>query len=324
MEKRGVSPLIATVLIIGFTVALGIMIFLWGGDLLKMMLGEASDIEASTSACADTNIVLSNAQQIAPGKLNFLAENTGNRDIKSIIVRCNGNIGSVSINKKGLKSSSMKAYVAQFNPEVVGNVQKIEVLTTVVGDDQKSTTCAPGKELDATINERIQEYWENYASDGNVNLWEECDNAAAPSMFPPDAEDELLDCTDVGYTGGVLACTDEGLIDTSGCTGTSTCGNGVLDGSEDCDNDANWFPIFFSGLSCESIGFDGGQLTCSDSCIVDISFCTVTDHNGEVNDVWEDVENWEDPTLYTTPSGGGPGTRSPVGSPGGPGGPGTR
>ena len=35
MSKRGISPLIATVLIVGFTIALAAMIITWGGNFCK-------------------------------------------------------------------------------------------------------------------------------------------------------------------------------------------------------------------------------------------------------------------------------------------------
>ncbi|MBU1241223.1 hypothetical protein KJ865_16025, partial [Myxococcota bacterium] len=49
---------------------------------------------------------------------------------------------------------------------------------------------------------------------------------------------------------------------------TQLCGNGVLDSSEDCDGD------LFRGQSCSSLGFEGGYLTCADTCSLDITSCT--------------------------------------------------
>ena len=37
MKKRGISPLIATVLIIGFTIVLAAAIFQWGGSLVNKL-----------------------------------------------------------------------------------------------------------------------------------------------------------------------------------------------------------------------------------------------------------------------------------------------
>jgi subtilisin-like proprotein convertase family protein len=59
--------------------------------------------------------------------------------------------------------------------------------------------------------------------------------------------------------------------DTGGGTGTGTgsggCGNGTIDPGEDCDSDD------LDGATCESEGFVGGTLACSDTCTLDTSGC---------------------------------------------------
>ncbi|MBS3159497.1 hypothetical protein J4436_01800 [Candidatus Woesearchaeota archaeon] len=47
-NKKGISPLIATVLVIGFTIVLGALVFKWGGDLFKKTTeetGKSSDLK---------------------------------------------------------------------------------------------------------------------------------------------------------------------------------------------------------------------------------------------------------------------------------------
>ncbi len=46
MDKRGISELIATVLIIGFTVALAAVIIIWGGRFVSETQG---DVDRSTT-----------------------------------------------------------------------------------------------------------------------------------------------------------------------------------------------------------------------------------------------------------------------------------
>jgi HEAT repeat protein len=46
------------------------------------------------------------------------------------------------------------------------------------------------------------------------------------------------------------------------------CGNGVIDGTEECDGSA------FGGATCSSEGFDGGTLTCTPSCLIETASCT--------------------------------------------------
>ncbi len=56
-------------------------------------------------------------------------------------------------------------------------------------------------------------------------------------------------CTDMGFTGGTLACSGTCTFDTSGCT-TTTCGNGVVDPGEECD-DGNTVPFDGCDSGCQ-------------------------------------------------------------------------
>jgi len=78
------------------------------------------------------------------------------------------------------------------------------------------------------------------------------------------------DCAAVGpFNGGTLACNANcQWFDYSGCTLTGpVCGNGVQEGVEQCDG------ADLSGMTCQSIGFDTGTLTCDANCGIDMSGC---------------------------------------------------
>jgi len=76
------------------------------------------------------------------------------------------------------------------------------------------------------------------------------------------------DCTDHGFTGGILACdADCGGFDTSLC-GDFECGNGVVEPGESCE------ATDLDGQTCTSQGFTGGTLACSGDCTFDTSGCT--------------------------------------------------
>jgi hypothetical protein len=61
---------------------------------------------------------------------------------------------------------------------------------------------------------------------------------------------------------------DEGCINTSSTKAecSKTCGNGAVDSGEDCDGSE------LGGETCESLGYDGGELSCA-SCSHDVSAC---------------------------------------------------
>ena len=79
-----------------------------------------------------------------------------------------------------------------------------------------------------------------------------------------------LTCTDLGYDSGVLACGPncDSIIE-SGCMQAPTCGNGLLDPGEACDGNN------LAGQTCQSLGYDGGSLSCTPGCLINTDACTL-------------------------------------------------
>ncbi len=87
-KKKGISPLIATVLIIGFTVALAAVIMVWGQGFIKGM-------QEKTEAGADVQLVcaqdvvmqVSNVCRDTPTTLKVTVKNDGSKALKKITLR---------------------------------------------------------------------------------------------------------------------------------------------------------------------------------------------------------------------------------------------
>lgn len=76
-------------------------------------------------------------------------------------------------------------------------------------------------------------------------------------------------CAGLGLGGGPLACLpDCSNFDTSGCMNQAACGNGTKDGTEQCDAGD------LGGQTCQTLGFDMGQLACSATCQFNTSGCS--------------------------------------------------
>lgn len=94
-----------------------------------------------------------------------------------------------------------------------------------------------------------------------------------------------MDCNDFGFDLGAAFCTPECVIDLGNC---STCGDGIVSGSESCDGDE------LGDNDCAVAGFHDGVLACNANCLgFDESGCTNCG-NGNV-DPDEDCEGDEVP-----------------------------
>ncbi|MAE13899.1 hypothetical protein CMO92_05005 [Candidatus Woesearchaeota archaeon] len=83
MNRKGLSPLIATILLISFAVALGAMIVNW-----------SADFESHVSECDSMNFQLQDVKGVKAicfneesGNLKFVLENSGEVDISSVLFR---------------------------------------------------------------------------------------------------------------------------------------------------------------------------------------------------------------------------------------------
>ena len=101
LNKRGVSPLIATVLLISFAVALGSVVLNWGRNL---------DISKPGDVCAGVSIkirhiISSEVCYAGSGKntfIQFILDNNGNADIDGISIWVTGTSGTKLLDFNGM------------------------------------------------------------------------------------------------------------------------------------------------------------------------------------------------------------------------------
>lgn len=134
INKKGISPLIATVLIIGFTVALAAVIMVWGSDFIK---GTTDDVAKTTEmqlACtnADFEIIECNLDTVT-------IENTGAITLKFIIRNENGALSATNLPAVGLNSLQISDPI--ICPGKDGNCGESITVFPVVTIDGVETTC---------------------------------------------------------------------------------------------------------------------------------------------------------------------------------------
>lgn len=88
----------------------------------------------------------------------------------------------------------------------------------------------------------------------------------------------LATCQSEGYGTGTLACLATCVgYDLAGCSGQGVCGNGVIEGAEQCDGDN------LGITSCTTEGFYSGSIGCNEDCTPDTSGCSEFCGDGQLN-----------------------------------------
>lgn len=138
-KKRGISPLIGTVLIIGFLIGLAILIFGWGTK-FSSELTEETAIEAEKEITFSTEVAtdIKNAEVIAD-TISLLVENTGKIDIEKFKIRVHGIYGTDVINTDfGLETYGIKKFNVSFDSLKIGNVTEIEIFPMIIHEGKEA------------------------------------------------------------------------------------------------------------------------------------------------------------------------------------------
>lgn len=95
MKKRGISPLVATVLLVGFVVAVALIVFLWGRNFLQEKAEKEGALGQAQIECNSVEIEIKDI-----GAAENSVVNVGSTTIDGFIIRRGGTGANVVIEKK--------------------------------------------------------------------------------------------------------------------------------------------------------------------------------------------------------------------------------
>jgi len=137
VNKRGVSPLIATVLLISFAVALGSVVLNWGSN-LDIPGNQCSKASIKIRNIGDSEVCYSGSGQDT--YINFIIENKGKVDISGLGIWIIGKKGTRLIDlkdfviKKGA-TTSIKDNSVSYDTATYGKIKQIQFIPKVQSTD---------------------------------------------------------------------------------------------------------------------------------------------------------------------------------------------
>lgn len=138
-NKKAFSPLIATVLLIAFAVAVGAVLLAYSGT-----LGECGSVELTIPFDRDSPDICYDASKQS---LRFSLENTGRDDIAYLKMTFYGkaDISNVDVEEE-LGVSETKQFTIPFNEKTLGTLEKLKIIP-VTKDGNKEVVCPADKSL---------------------------------------------------------------------------------------------------------------------------------------------------------------------------------
>ena len=129
MEKRGISPLIATVLIVGFTVALAAVIFTWGINFTKDTTERTTQQANLVQRCGEMSFDVK--ASCADGKIDYVqVTNRQDINIQAFYLRISNDQDTEGYDLNStddmLKGFGVKKYTRDFSK--ISSPTKVEVI----------------------------------------------------------------------------------------------------------------------------------------------------------------------------------------------------
>lgn len=205
--KRGISPLIATVLIIGFVIVLALVVVTWGGGFIKSTTKETGETALKQIDCLqDINIDISSACDNY-GSVVVNVVNNGETDILKFLVKTNIGAGETLSGVSGFGGALLGAVVVDsepVNPEKISYVELIPVVEEGVckglSFKEKEITGGCEKIPDDYENVRYFNLIPNSGFESGLDGWEIKDSGETglePVIVDDDAKGKVLKTSSV-------------------------------------------------------------------------------------------------------------------------------
>ena len=144
MIKNGISPLIATVLLVGFTVVLIAIILLWGRGYYEERAQKEGKISELEADCATSVLLDVKSAALQGVKLILGLNNDGNRDIDGLVVVVQGAGGQEPIKLYGsqyrIKKFEAKTIETNYTASV-GTPTEVKVIPALKAGQKYYVAC---------------------------------------------------------------------------------------------------------------------------------------------------------------------------------------
>ena len=140
INKKAVSPLIATVLLIAFAVSLGAVLLTY-----MTSLGECGGVSIEVPKVNEQTQICYNSNT---NKLDFSLENSGREDIESLKLTLTGvlNVDNIDVDHPFPKSETGKVSI-DYKLQYLGKLEKLKIIP-VTQEDNEEVICSDDKSLE--------------------------------------------------------------------------------------------------------------------------------------------------------------------------------
>ncbi|MDP2907384.1 MAG: hypothetical protein Q8O03_05580 [Nanoarchaeota archaeon] len=128
MKKKGISPLIATVLLIGLTISIALLAILWGKNYIEELAEKRGLLAEKQQQCNNVEITSVKAE-CTGGNCTIALKNKRETKINKLVFRITGQEkGGASESSEALNALEVKQYNPQFIEDEIRDAKSIDVI----------------------------------------------------------------------------------------------------------------------------------------------------------------------------------------------------
>lgn len=137
-NKKAISPLIATVLIVGMTIALASMVIIWGRNMVQTTQ-EETELDAQSKLLCSQNVEVEIKDICYDNNLKIQIENKKQQEITGFNFRIKGSNSDQIAHEPPLTSLSpmfISIITIPHSQSIVGNIEEIEIIPKITLKDK--------------------------------------------------------------------------------------------------------------------------------------------------------------------------------------------
>jgi hypothetical protein len=128
MKKKSISPLVATILLIGLVIAIALLVILWGRGYIEELAQKRGLLAEKQQQCNNVEITAVKAE-CTGGNCTIVLKNKRETKVNKFIFRITGQeTGEAFESSKSLNSLEVKQYDFQFPEDAIKNAKSIDVI----------------------------------------------------------------------------------------------------------------------------------------------------------------------------------------------------
>ncbi|MDD5178622.1 MAG: hypothetical protein PHT54_05090 [Candidatus Nanoarchaeia archaeon] len=127
LNKKGISPLIATILLIGLVIVVLLIAFVWAKNYVEERAAKEGVLAEKKLECENIGFTVTGAQD-SGSSVRLVLKNLKDKDIEKFTFRMEGKKTGLEQNYETLEGLEIKPYQVEYDSSSVSDINKVGVI----------------------------------------------------------------------------------------------------------------------------------------------------------------------------------------------------